>query len=234
MAIEYKDYYDILEVEPEAGPEEIRGAFRRLARAYHPDKTGNDHRAEERFKEINEAYEVLGDPIKRRRYDEFSSAWSSSYSAEDAWNQFGRAGRGPAGGRGEHFTFTDDRGFSEFFEQLFGREQFSPPGGHAQKNVRTRREVRHQTSGQGEDLESDLTVTLEEVAQGATRNVSIRRLVRCSTCYGMGQYNAHPCERCEGKGNLIQTDSYSVKVPRGIKENAFLRIAGAGEEGLNK
>src|SRR5215510_3693600 len=111
MAIEYKDYYEILEVERGAGDEEIRRGFRRLARQYHPDKAGNDRSAEDRFKEINEAYEVLGDPVKRRRYDEFNNAWYNSPTPEEAWRQFGRTEADDLNGR--------DSKFSAFFDQLF-------------------------------------------------------------------------------------------------------------------
>jgi curved DNA-binding protein len=224
MAIEYKDYYQILETQRDAGEEEIRRSFRRLARLYHPDKAGNDRTAEDRFKEINEAYEVLGDANKRQRYDEFSNTWYNSPSAEDAWRQFGDTE--PSIGR-DHGPIN---GFSEFFDHLF-----SEPGeskSRARPNVRSREEVQEQTSGRGDDLESDIFVTFEEVANGGIRPINMRRLERCSTCFGVGQYNAHKCETCGGNGTFLRSDTYKVKVPRGIKAGAFLRIQGQGEKGL--
>src|SRR4051794_15063207 len=104
MAIEFKDYYQILEVQSDAGEEDIRRAFRRLARLYHPDKAGNDRAAEEKFKEINEAYEVLSDDNKRRRYDEFNNTWFNSPSAEEAWRQFGDADGREARGDSSKFS----------------------------------------------------------------------------------------------------------------------------------
>jgi curved DNA-binding protein len=228
MAIEYKDYYEILEIKSDAGEDEIRRSFRRLARLYHPDKAGNDRTAEERFKEINEAYEVLSDNAKRRRYDEFNNTWYNSPSAEEAWRQFGES---------EPTSSRDSRAgtgaFSDFFEQLFSdRNRKEHAGPRPRPNVRSREEVQQQTSGRGDDLESDIFVTLEEVVSGGIRPINMRRLERCPTCFGVGQYNAHKCETCAGQGNFLRSDTYKVKVPKGIHEGAFLRIQGHGEKGL--
>lgn len=231
MAIEYKDYYQILGVSRGAGEEEVRRAFRKLARVYHPDKNANDRGAEDRFKEINEAYEVLGDPAKRRRYDEFNSAWQSNPDADEAWKNFSESTPGGSTPRGasEHFTF-DGAGFSEFFDQLFkdrGQSEPRRPG----PDLRSRKEVEEQTDGRGDDLEADIWVSLEEIARGGVRPLTMKRAVRCSTCFGMGQYNAHKCERCDGKGSFLQSETYKVKIPRGVREGSFLRIPGRGEEG---
>src|SRR6187399_1963904 len=116
MAIDYKDYYKTLGLARGAAEEDIRNAFRRLARQFHPDKTGNDPNAENQFKEINEAYEVLGDPAKRQRYDQFVGAWESGGPGPEGWEGFirsGSGGRGPnfEGGSHEHYSF-DGAGFS--------------------------------------------------------------------------------------------------------------------------
>lgn len=230
MAIEFKDYYQILGVSRSAGDDEIRRAFRRLARLYHPDITGNDRRAEDKFKELNEAYEVLSDADKRRKYDDFSLhiPLDSHFTTDEAWANFGREGFQTRGGQNssQHFTFTG-AGFSDFFNELFG-----PNAGRNfdRSEPRLKSEVREDDSGA--DLETDLWVTLEEVSKGALRPVNIKRVVRCQTCYGMGQYNAHPCERCDGLGTQIRRDTYQVRVPQGIAEGALLRLAGKGEEGI--
>lgn len=234
MAIEYKDYYEILGIDREAGDEEIRRAFRKLARTFHPDKTGNNAEAESRFKEINEAYEVLGDPDRRRRYDEFHHSWQTSPSADEAWRNFAGARVPGAAGRAEHFTFSG-AGFSEFFDQLFAEEPGPSTGRPREEepSLRSRREVEEQTDGRGDDLESDIRVSLEDVANGATRSITMKRLVRCRKCFGLGQYNAHPCEECSGRGSTLQNDTFAVKIPRGIREGAFLRVPRRGEEGAN-
>jgi curved DNA-binding protein len=224
MAIEYKDYYEILGLRPGADDGEIRRAFRNLARKYHPDTAGGDREAEDRFKEINEAYEVLGDPAKRQRYDEFNNTWYNSPSTEDAWREFSNPGIGSQNG-------SRGTGFSDFFEQLFGERErassFRP-----KSNLRSREEVEAQVKGRGDDLESDIYVTLEEVANGAVRPINMRRLERCPTCFGVGQYNAHKCDQCSGTGNFLRSETYKVKIPKGIKQGALLRIQGHGEKGL--
>src|SRR6202047_133875 len=118
MPVEFKDYYQILGVPRDASDEEIKKAFRKLARRYHPDVAKDKKAAEEKFKEINEAHEVLGDPENRRKYDELGSRWREGVQAPPGWD--GRAGRGP--GDEETFEFRfDGTGFSDFFEQFFGR-----------------------------------------------------------------------------------------------------------------
>jgi curved DNA-binding protein len=234
MAIEYKDYYQTLGLARGASEDEIRNAFRRLARVFHPDKTGNDATAETRFKEINEAYEVLGDPAKRQRYDEFIRGWGSGDGIPGDWENFVRAGTDGAepnftrSGR-EHYRF-DGAGFSEFFEQLFGGRRAPEP--RRSSRPRPQQPISDPAELRGDDLESDLWVTLEEVATGAVRPITMNRAVKCPACLGMGQYNAHPCEKCDGKGSLLHTDSYKVKIPKGIKEGALLRVPGRGENGL--
>src|SRR5689334_8325757 len=123
MPVEFKDYYTTLGVSRDASDADIKKAFRKLAREYHPDVAKDKKKAEEKFKEINEAYEVLGDPAKRKKYDELGANWNAGgdFRPPPGWETFG--GR-PYGGRGEqgqdfefHFGGT---GFSDFFEQLFG------------------------------------------------------------------------------------------------------------------
>jgi curved DNA-binding protein len=239
MAIEYKDYYEILGVARGADDEEIRNAYRRLARMYHPDKTGNNRDAEDRFKEINEAYEVLGDPSRRSRYDDFTGAWEDGLTGDEAWQNFTRKRQfADAGGR-NHYQF-DGPGFSEFFDELFGRgSQARRPQNGGRRSEPEPEQKPHTNSGpsgsidgRGDDLETDLWVTLDEVVNGAVRPISMKRAMKCTTCYGMGQYNAHPCEACNATGNVVVNETCKVKVPKGIQQGAFLRVPGRGEKGI--
>ena len=158
--MDYKDYYKILEVEKKASPEEIKKSFRKLAIKYHPDKNQNNKEAEEKFKLINEANEVLSDPKKRKKYDELG----------ENWRQFEQQGDPGGGnpfqtGRGGRHSFEGDAhdffggGHSDFFEQFFGKGAGSRSRGNA--NVR------------GSDLETEMEISLEEAYQGASRVIQL-------------------------------------------------------------
>jgi curved DNA-binding protein len=183
--------------------EEIRSAFRKLARQYHPDVAKDKKAAEEKFKEVNEAYEVLGDEEKRKKYDAYGENWQ--HAAE------GGARRGEAqgfpggvggfsGGEGVEFEFGGT-GFSDFFEQLFGSRQgraYSRGAGGFGFDAGPAR---------GQDVEADIMVTLEEALHGSMRQISFRR------------------------ADSGQTETYTVKVPRGVREGQRIRLAGVGGKG---
>jgi molecular chaperone DnaJ len=231
-----RDLYEILGVDRRATQDEIRQAFRRLAREAHPDVRRDDPHATERFKEINEAYQVLSDPAKRGQYD-----------------RFGRVGAGvPAG---------EASPFDDIFEVFFGGR----PGGHA---------ADRQGPERGADLRYDLEITLEDVARGVERTISVARLETCPACFGTGAergskpepcatcggtgearhvqrtmfgmmtqigpcprcggtgvYIAHPCARCRGAGRTEVAREVTVAIPAGIDDGAHLRLAGEGEAG---
>lgn len=236
MAIEIKDYYFILGISKSAGDEDIRRAFRKLARLYHPDIAGNDRAAEDKFKEINEAYEVLSDPGKRKRYDEFKTRWKSpggDIQMPPGWDSLSKGG--PTPGRADHFTFTGT-GFSEFFDQLFSSNARNRSSGEAGARSRPQPSAAppsdEEVDGQGDDLEADIWVTLEEVAHGAVRPITMRRSANCPVCFGVGQYNAHRCEKCDGTGHIEQADRYKVKIPQGVSEGSCLRVPRHGEDGV--
>src|SRR5512141_3188388 len=188
MPVTYKDYYEVLGVPRGASEGDIKKAFRKLAREYHPDVAKNKKQAEEKFKEINEAYEVLGDPAKRKRYDELGPNWQSGadFRPPPGWEGFGGGPGGfrGRGSRGEEFEFQfGGTGFSDFFEQLFGSRGrggggFRRPAGFEEEDMATER---------GRDIEGDILVTLEEAMHGSVRSVSVRHGVRCEHCGGTGQ-----------------------------------------------
>jgi curved DNA-binding protein len=232
MPVQYKDYYEILGVPRTASEAEIKKAFRKLAREYHPDVAKNKKQAEEKFKDINEAYEVLGDSAKRKKYDELGSNWSSGseFRPPPGWESYtgtgGFPGRGP---RGEEFEFHfGGTGFSDFFEQLFGSRGgrgaagFGRGGGFGEADLAER----------GRDIEGDIMVTLEEVIHGSVRSVSVRHGVPCEHCGGTGQRARHVCNVCGGTGQVSKTETYQVKIPAGVSEGQRLRVAGRGEAGL--
>ncbi|MEA3208409.1 MAG: curved DNA-binding protein [Chthoniobacter sp.] len=165
MPVQYKDYYATLGVSKSASQDEIRKAFRKLARQFHPDVAKDKKTAEAKFKEINEAYEVLSDPDKRQKYDTLGADWdrAGAQAPPPGWRGGRRAGGDPFGGGGASFGGT---GFSDFFEQFFGgargaRRGF--PGSPVEEEQR------------GGDIEADLLVTIEEALHGTKKKISFRR-----------------------------------------------------------
>ena len=166
MPVQFKDYYQTLGVPKTATQDEIRKAFRKLARQYHPDVAKDKKTAEGKFKEINEAYEVLSDAEKRKKYDELGPDWQrgGSYQPPPGWQGYG--GNAKTNG-GEEFHFGGT-GFSDFFEAMFGGmgRKSSAGGGFERAFGAGKR---------GQDIEADILVTIEEALQGSRRKVSFRR-----------------------------------------------------------
>ena len=204
MAVQFRDYYETLGVPKTASEEEIKSAFRKLARKYHPDVAKDKKEAEEKFKQINEAYEVLSDPEKRRKYDQLGENWNQpgGFQPPPQWGGGQPGGGYHWGGSGENggveFEFGGT-GFSDFFEAFFGggrgRSAF---GGFGQRGTMAER---------GSDVEADIMVTLEEALHGSTRQVSLRR------------------------AGSEKTETYQVKIPRGVRGGQRIRLAGQGEAG---
>jgi curved DNA-binding protein len=206
MAVQFRDYYETLGVSKTATEDEIRSAFRKLARKYHPDVAKDKKEAEEKFKQINEAYEVLSDPEKRKKYDQLGANWNQpggfqpppDWGAQGPGGGFYRYGPGGGGDGGVEFEFGGT-GFSDFFEAFFGggrgRSAFGGFGGGQPAAER------------GNDVEADIMVPLEEALNGAARTISFRRT----------------------GSNKVET--YQVKIPRGVREGQRIRLAGQGEAG---
>lgn len=223
MAVEFKDYYQTLGVSRTASEDEIRKAFRKLARQYHPDVAGNKPGAEEKFKEINEAYEVLSDPEKRKKYDQLGPNWKqgAEFRPPPGWGGAGgRRGQAPP-----DFEFQGT-GFSDFFEQIFGATRNGGGGFRGGRGFSTEEMVEP-----GDDVEADVMVTLEEASKGSIRTISMRRAVPCQTCLGSGQVSGKVCPTCRGRGSVEKVDTHKVKIPAGIREGQTLRVAGQGEPG---
>ena len=211
MAVQYKDYYESLGVSRTASEAEIKKAFRKLAREYHPDVAKDKKKAEEKFKEINEAYEVLSDPAKRKKYDELGANWKqgAEFRPPPGWEGFaggGPGGRAFRGGRpgAEEFEFHfGGTGFSDFFEQLFGAR--GRGAGFRGRDSGGAGYMEDEYAARGRDIEGDIMVTLEEVVRGSVRPVTVRHNSRSET--------------------------YQVKIPAGVMEGQRLRVAGRGEAG---
>jgi DnaJ-class molecular chaperone len=213
--MDYKDYYKVLGVTKEATADEIKRAFRRLARKYHPDVNPGDAKAEEKFKEINEAYEVLSDTDKRKKYDTLGPNWQEQFGPQ--FNSRSTRYRAPEFDSGQ-------QGFSDFFEALFGRTSAGGMSG-TRGTAASRRRV-------GENIEQPVEVTLTEAYMGATRTFNIQSTEACPICRGTGEMGSRACTNCSGQGTLTKTKRLQVKIPAGVDNGSKIRVAGEGQPGL--
>lgn len=255
-----RDYYEVLGVNKNATDDELKKAYRKLAKKYHPDANPNDKAgAEAKFKEVNEAYENLSDPQKRRMYDQFGTTDPQG---------FGGAG-GPFGGQGGYYSYSssdfgDFGDLGDIFSSFFG-------GGFGGRNSSTRRQ-----SGprKGADLNLGLDITFEQAFLGVEKEVVITRndtchtchgtgaktgtskitctvcngtgqvtqvqntilgqmqtRRTCSACHGTGEIIKEPCETCHGKGTVRKQPKIKVKIPAGIDDNQTVVLRGEGEPG---
>ncbi len=225
----YKDYYTLLGVPKGAAEKDIKSAYRKLARKWHPDANPtNPKEAEERFKEISEAYEVLGDPEKRKKYDVLGSDWQraarqaeqqrqyrSRYNENDfSGFDFGSAGAGAGPGAGPS-------GFSDFFDMFF-----SGIG---------RRQSAQTTAGfpkRGQDLETTIELNLRDIYNGGKKAVSLQVEDLCPRCHGTGTDQGRLCPQCSGTGRLLMTKKFEVTIPKGIGDGQRIRLAAQGGAGV--
>lgn len=225
--MEYKDYYKILSVSRGASADEIKKAFRKLARKYHPDVNPGDKKAELRFKEINEAYEVLSDPDKRRKYDTLGPNWQEQFGPPTG------AGRRTYGysGRTSSTPFDFDAGgpaFSDFFEALFGRS--GAAAGAPGMGTRGPREDLRRRSG--DSIEQPVEVTLQEAFSGGMRTFNIQTTEVCPICKGTGEIANKPCTNCGGQGMIPRNKRIQVKINPGVDNGSRIRVAGEGQPGI--
>ena len=216
-----KDYYSILGLKRNTSQQEIKQTYRRLARKYHPDVNPGDKSAEAKFKQINEAYEVLSDKKKRQKYDKYGDQWQHADQFAQAERQQARSwdfssGRG-GGSSSFHFAGGD---LDSLFEEILGTGR----AGAFRQRVQPR-------PRRGQDLETPIEVTLEEAYHGTNRTISLQVEEPCSTCHGSGQIQNALCSTCRGSGVVSRIKRLEVKIPPGVNNSSRVRIAGKGQPG---
>ena len=206
MSVEFKDYYEILGVTREASDAEIKKAYRKLAGKYHPDVARDKTTGEAKFKEINEANEVLSDPDKRRKYDELGANWNHPERQSPQSGRYAGFGGDFEEGSEYHFEGT---GFSDFFEQFFGnRGRRSDGFGRAAGNGMGDETIVRP----GQDIEGDILVTLNEVLHGATHIVKL--------------------QHTDPRTRQTTMQTLQVKIPQGVREAQLIRLTGQGQKGV--
>jgi curved DNA-binding protein len=213
MAVEFKDYYRVLGVTPKATDEDIKKAFRTLARKYHPDVAKDKKTAEEKFKEINEANEVLSHPESRRKFDELGAGWKAGAESRPPPGRAGSRTTGPRTSAPEDEFQFEGTGFSDFFEQFFGGRASRARGASAFDSPEFA--TGHQAAEpalRGQDIQGDILITLDEVLKGAMRAISVRRT------------NARTGQE--------ESETYQVRIPKGVRAGQAIRVPGKGGEGL--
>ena len=204
-----RDYYQMLGIRRDASKKEIRQAYRRLARKNHPDVNPGDKMAGERFKEINNAYEILSDPEKRVKYDRHGQGWEYAARVEEATRKAGFSGNRPGLGG----IFDGRGGFESILEGLFSgiRRQDGPTP--------------------GQNVEYEVKVTLEEAYAGTSRWLKTQEERACSSCRTSGRIAGATCHNCQGVGRLVRPHQLEVKIPPGVSTGSRVRIQGQGRLG---
>jgi molecular chaperone DnaJ len=215
-----KDYYTVLGINRDATDKDIKAAYRKLARKYHPDVNPGNKAAEEKFKEINQAYEVISDAEKRKKYDQFGEGWEHagqfSQSGQPGRQNYGTAsdfGSFNFGGQGGGATFGGAEGMDSIFEQMF-------------TGTRRRAQPRR-----GQDIEHALDISLEEAFSGTSRLLNLQSEDTCPTCGGTGRVQKAVCATCRGSGTVARVRQLEVKIPAGVKTGSRVRVAGQGGPG---
>jgi molecular chaperone DnaJ len=242
-AVQTKDYYKLLGVSRTADAKAIQAAFRKLARKHHPDVNPGDKAAEDRFKEINQAKEVLLNPASRKLYDRYGEDWSryrdAGFTGDEPKGAAPRPGSRASGagqaadfeqwfssaGDGAGPTFrsrtTDDAGgFTDFVSSIFGSGR------------RSERPTARNTKRRGEDLTVNVSISFDEAFSGTTRRLDIQAPEECPTCHGTGMVRQAPCPTCDGTGIVAKMKTVEVKIPAGVKTGSKVRVRGQGGPGF--
>jgi DnaJ-class molecular chaperone len=223
----FKDYYSVLGVAKNAPQKDVKSAYRKLARKWHPDANPEHTKeAEEKFKEISEAYEVLGDAEKRKKYDMLGPDWQQAARQAEQQRRYRTTSDGDEFdfgnfGGGQRPAGAGPSGFSDFFDMFFsgvGRRQTTQTTGFAQR---------------GQDLETTIELGLRDTYDGGKKAISLQVEDVCPRCRGTGTENGRLCSQCHGTGRVLILKKFEVSIPKGIGDGQRIRLAGQGGVGIN-
>jgi curved DNA-binding protein len=223
--VKFQDYYELLGVARTASEEEIKKAYRKLALKWHPDrhKAETKAKAEEKFKQISEAYEVLSDPETRKRYDALGENWKhgQEFTPPPGQGQYRHMSQ-------EEFQqmFGGGGGFSDFFSSFFG-DQF----GQAFRQRGGAQAGRRRTRQRGEDVRAEISLPVSEALRGGRRSFELPAEISCPVCGGLGEIGNHICPRCGGVGAIHERKTVEVSIPQTTKDATVLRLRSLGEPG---
>lgn len=233
-----KNYYDILEIQIHATETEIKSAFRKLARKWHPDVAGNDPDVVKKFKEISEAYEVLSDVKKRQKYDalrgilhkakEAKKEQSVNNTKTQETSEKKQEKASKATKRDNKEQNSSDNAQKNAFQDAW--DNFIK---NTKQSEKTRQTKYSEKKIDGKDITSDITVTVSEALQGTTRTINVLHTEPCSKCHGRKFANGSICPICKGSGEVSAHKKISVRIPEHVKQGAKIRIPGEGNQGVN-
>ncbi len=225
--MKFQDYYKILGISRQASAEEIKKAYRKLAMKWHPDRHQGKEQAsaEEKFKNISEAYEVLSDPEKRKKYDRFGENWKHGQDFSTSSQSEGFRSSSSGMSQEEFENLFGNSGFSDFFASMFGADTASSFQG------RPRSHKRYQEHGA--DVHAELQLPLSQALSGGRQSFSITTTSLCPTCGGVGFVGKQVCPRCAGVGKVRGQKQVELTIPKKLQQGMKLRLKGLGEAGSN-
>ena len=225
-----KDYYKILGVSQNCTEQELKSAYRKLARKFHPDVAGDSSEVVSKFKEINEAYEILSDKVKRAEYDTINRFYNYSSTKQKDENKQKTASAPNDFKKNRNETKKEEQKSSNF---NFKWEDFISKYREFSKDIKEDTKAQYGNVKRGKDINTDVEITITEAINGTQKVINMLQTQVCPKCHGRRFVNGSICPHCKGKGDISDYRRFSVKIPAGIKNNSKIRLAGEGEKGLN-
>lgn len=220
-----KDYYKILDISEFSTQDEIKCAYRKLARKWHPDVAGNCSDAISKFKEINEAYEILSNKIRKEEYDRARKFYNYSSKNQTEMNKETATNPNTNEQKYKKQQNKTKNSFSFNWEEFIAKKR-----SYEQFNTKNKE---NKIPQKGNDISTDIEISIEEAINGTTKIINMLQTTICPKCGGRKFVNGSICNNCGGKGEISEYKKFSVKIPAGIKNNSKIRLSGEGENGFN-